>query len=43
MSASIPIGHNYDPASYIDAWISVTAPDAWAIGDTARLKLLFAR
>jgi uncharacterized membrane protein len=44
MATSVPTGygHNYDPASYIDAWISVTAPKAWDNDDTARLKREFA-
>ena len=45
MATSVPTGygHNFDPASYIDAWIAVTAPKAWDKGDTARLKQLFAK
>lgn len=45
MATSVPagFGHNFDPASYIDAWIAVTAPKAWIDGDTARLKQLFAK
>jgi uncharacterized membrane protein len=45
MSTSVPAGygHNYDPASYIDAWIAVTAPAAWGNDETARLKHLFAK
>ena len=44
MATSVPTGygHNYAPASYIDAWIEVTEPDEWRAGDTARLKRLFA-
>jgi uncharacterized membrane protein len=44
MATSVPdgYGHNYAPASYIDAWIAVTEPEGWGIGDTARLKRLFA-
>jgi uncharacterized membrane protein len=45
MATSVPsgYGHNFDPASYIDAWIAVTAPEAWNKGDMARLKQLFAK
>jgi uncharacterized membrane protein len=45
MSTSVPAGygHNFDAASYIDAWISVTSPEAWSLGDSKRLKLLFAK
>jgi len=45
MATSVPTGygHNFDSASYIDAWIAVTAPKAWDKGDTARLKQLFAK
>ncbi|QEG35424.1 alpha/beta hydrolase [Bythopirellula goksoeyrii] len=35
-------GHNFAPASYIDAWFAVTAPEEWDNEDTARLKKLFA-
>ena len=43
MATSVPTGygHNYAPASYIDAWIEVTEPDEWRDADTARLKRLF--
>ena len=34
-------GHNFAPASYIDAWIEVTDPLDWSKDDTARLKKLF--
>ena len=45
MATSVPTGygHNFAPASYIDAWIAVTAPQAWTNADTARLKQLFAK
>jgi uncharacterized membrane protein len=45
MSTSVPVGygHNFDAGSYIDAWISVTTPEPWGLGDTERLKLLFAK
>ena len=45
MATSVPggYGHNYDPASYLDAWIEVTAPDGWNAGDTARLNQLLAK
>ena len=44
-STSVPVGygHNYDPASYIDAWIGVTAPEVWDDAHTARLKQLIAK
>ena len=44
MATSVPTGygHNYAPASYIDAWTEVTAPGEWTEDDTARLKQLFA-
>lgn len=40
MATSIPCGygHNYHPASYLDAWIAVTEPEGWSAGDTERLK-----
>jgi uncharacterized membrane protein len=45
MSTGVPVGygHNFDAGSYIDAWINVTTPEAWGLGDTERLKLLFAK
>jgi uncharacterized membrane protein len=45
VSTSVPTGygHNYDPASYIDAWIAVTEPESWDLDNTERLKLLFAK
>jgi uncharacterized membrane protein len=44
MATAVPTGygHNYAPASYIDAWIAVTAPDGWTADDTKRLKERFA-
>jgi uncharacterized membrane protein len=44
MATSIPTGygHNYAPASYIDAWIAVTDPPGWTADHTTRLKELFA-
>jgi uncharacterized membrane protein len=44
-STSVPTGHghNYDPSSYIDAWVSVTAPEPWSSSDTERLKQRFAK
>jgi uncharacterized membrane protein len=44
-STSVPAGygHNFDAASYIDAWIAVTEPDSWDVGDTERLKHQFAK
>ena len=43
MATSIPhgYGHNYAPASYIDAWVEVTDPKPWTAADTDRLKQLF--
>jgi uncharacterized membrane protein len=35
-------GHNFDAASYIDAWVEVTEPPYWDAEDTRRLKELFA-
>jgi uncharacterized membrane protein len=45
MATSVPTGygHNYAAASYIDAWIEVTAPPEWSAADTERLKRYFAR
>jgi uncharacterized membrane protein len=45
MSTNVPTGygHNFDSSSYIDAWIDVTAPTAWNIEQTKRLKQLFAK
>lgn len=34
-------GHNYTPASYIDAWVEVANPEDWTEEDTARLKEKF--
>lgn len=44
MATSVPVGygHNYSPASYIDAWVAVTAPENWDNDDTRRLKEQFA-
>ena len=44
MATSVPLGygHNFAPASYIDAWIEVTQPESWTAADTKRLKQLFA-
>jgi uncharacterized membrane protein len=43
MATSVPdgFGHNIDASSYIDAWISVTAPEGWNVKDTERLKRRF--
>jgi uncharacterized membrane protein len=43
MATSVPtgFGHNYAPASYIDAWEAVTAPKDWTEGHTQRLKQRF--
>ncbi len=42
MATTVPFGygHNYAPASYIDAWVEVTAPKEWDAEQTARLKEL---
>ncbi len=44
MATSVPLGygHNYAPASYIDAWIAVTEPQNWSEELTSRLKEQFA-
>ncbi len=44
MATTVPMGygHNFAPASYIDAWIEVTQPQEWDADDTRRLKQLFA-
>jgi uncharacterized membrane protein len=44
MSTSVPsgYGHNFDAASYIDAWMAVTDPDGVDADSVARLKRLFA-
>lgn len=44
MATSVPAGygHNFDAASYIDAWVEVTAPKGWNTPDTKRLKSIFA-
>ena len=43
MATSVPLGygHNYSASNYIDAWVAVTAPEAWTDTDTKRLKELF--
>jgi uncharacterized membrane protein len=45
MATSVPTGygHNFAPASYIDAWIAVTDPPEWSDEQTRRLKEVFAR
>ncbi len=45
MATSVPhgYGHNYDPASYIDAWIAVTDPSEWDEDDSSRLRKLLAK
>jgi uncharacterized membrane protein len=35
-------GHNFAPASYIDAWIEIRQPENWGADETLRLKQLFA-
>lgn len=44
MATTVPhgYGHNFDAASYIDAWNEVTQPANWTAEDTARLKTRFA-
>jgi uncharacterized membrane protein len=44
MATDVPLGygHNYSPASYIDAWTAVTEPAHWSSEDTQRLKEQFA-
>lgn len=44
MATTVPLGygHNYSPASYIDAWIAVTTPEQWNKEETNRLKAHFA-
>lgn len=44
MATSVPngYGHNYSPASYLDAWVAVTAPRDWSREDTENLKAYFA-
>lgn len=43
MATSVPLGHghNYAPASYIDAWLEVTAPPDWEADQTDGLKRFF--
>jgi uncharacterized membrane protein len=43
MATTVPTGygHNFAPASYIDAWIEVTQPESWSGDDTSRLKRHF--
>jgi len=43
MATSVPIGygHNYSPASYIDAWLAVTRPEGWRPEKIERLKSRF--
>jgi len=42
-ATSVPIGygHNFAPASYIDAWVEVTQPKNWTSADTLNLKSHF--
>lgn len=44
LATTVPMGygHNYSPASYIDAWIAVTQPADWTDQQTTELKELFA-
>jgi uncharacterized membrane protein len=43
MATSVPhgYGHNFAAASYIDAWIAVTAPEGWNTEQVRRLKERF--
>ena len=43
MATSVPIGygHNYSPASYIDAWKEVTQPSGWSDEKVTELKTYF--
>ena len=43
VATAVPLGygHNYSPASYIDAWIAVTEPVGWTEEKTGRLKSMF--
>ncbi len=43
MATTVPIGygHNYSPASYIDAWIAVTQPEGWTDEKILELKSTF--
>jgi uncharacterized membrane protein len=43
MATNVPLGygHNFAPASYIDAWIEVTQPKNWNPADTVKLKTHF--
>ena len=43
MSTNVPLGygHNFAPASYIDAWVEVTQPNNWGTEDSAKLKAHF--
>ncbi len=45
MATSVPVGygHNYHPATYLDAWVEVTSPPNWTSEDTQRLKELLHR
>ena len=40
MATSVPLGygHNFAPASYIDAWIEVTQPKHRSAADTVKFK-----
>jgi uncharacterized membrane protein len=40
MATSVPsgYGHNFAPASYIDAWHAVTSPDGWSAAERDRLE-----
>ncbi len=42
-STNVPLGygHNYHSSSYIDAWVAVTEPPQWSVGETHRLKAHF--
>jgi uncharacterized membrane protein len=42
-ATNVPVGygHNFAPASYIDAWVEVTQPKSWTSADTENLKSHF--
>jgi uncharacterized membrane protein len=44
MATTVPhgYGHNFNAASYIDAWIEITQPPNWTVANTERLKRYFA-
>jgi uncharacterized membrane protein len=44
MATTVPhgYGHNFNAASYIDAWIEITQPPNWTAANAERLKRYFA-